>query len=40
MHFPFLAATEEGKKDPSSLKSTHFFRREYMLNHLIGEWYS
>ncbi|KAF6020123.1 HIBCH [Bugula neritina] len=30
------AATEEGKKDPSSLKSTHFFRREYMLNHLIG----
>lgn len=31
------AVTEEGKKDPKSMKASHFFRREYMLNHLIGE---
>jgi len=30
------AVTEEGKKDPSSLQATYFFRREYILNDLIG----
>ena len=29
--------TEEGKRDPKSMKSTHFFRREYILNHMIGK---
>ena len=31
-----VAVTEEGKNDPSSLKATYFFRREYILNNLIG----
>ncbi|XP_067931950.1 3-hydroxyisobutyryl-CoA hydrolase, mitochondrial-like [Watersipora subatra] len=30
------AVTEEGRKDPKSLNATHFFRREYVLDHLIG----
>lgn len=35
--FNFPAIIEEGKKDPKSLKATNFFRREYVLNDLIGK---